>query len=402
MIINSLLDTDFYKFSMGYYAYKYYPDVTVKYSFTNRTKDVKLGNLINIDKLKAEIYHVSTLRFIFDELQFLRKQGIFSVEYLRFLNTLRLPPVYIRVEKNGTLIIETEGTWSEAIFWETIIISIVNEMYFNQLTVENPEINVNQDIYVPNGRTNLELKIKKIDEKPFKFADFGTRRRLSHYWQGYVLERLKLNVNSKSFLGTSNVYFAKKLGLKPIGTFAHELLMIVCGINPDNMKAHHNQALSRWYNLYGEKLSIALTDTYGTEFFFKEGLEYPDRWNGLRQDSGDPFDFASNAIDYYKNLGINPKEKTIIFSDGLDVDKIIELENSFKGYIKLAYGWGTNLTNDCGVEPLSLVMKATEANGNSLVKLSDNLAKAVGNQEEIRRYKKVFGYTNTFKETTKY
>ncbi len=391
MIINSLLDTDFYKFTMGQYAFKYYTDTIVKYAFTNRTKTVKLGNIIDIEQLKKEVFHVSTLRFTFDELQYLRGLGIFSEEYLRHLNTIKLPPVFIE-EKDGELLIETTGFWQDAIFWETFILSIVNEMY-------------NISNYKNNsfcGSSNLYDKIDKINNNDFKFIEFGTRRRFTHDWQENVISILKEKVPSSKFIGTSNVFFAKKFGLKPIGTFAHELPMIICGINLAMLKFAHRLALSQWYDLYGEKLSIALTDTFGTDFFFKEGLESPEKWKGLRQDSGNPFTFGVNAINYYEKIGVDPKEKLIVFSDGLDIDKIIKLENQFKGKIGLSYGWGTSLTNDCGIAPLSIVMKATKANGHPLVKLSDNLAKAMGDEEEVERYKKVFGYDNDFNELTIY
>ena len=160
--------------------------------------------------------------------------------------------------------------------------------------------------------------------------------------------------------------------------------------------------LDKWYDLYGKQLSIALTDTFGSKFFFEDFKDMAKSWQGLRQDSGDPFKFGKTAIKYYKDLGIDPKEKLIIFSDGLDIDKIRKLQAMFEGKIKIAYGWGTNLTNDRGIKPLSIVVKSVEANGKPLVKLSDNVAKAIGDKHTIARYKDAFGYTNKYNEQTVY
>ncbi len=403
MIINSLLDTDYYKFTMGQYIWEYYPGEVVTFSFTNRTTDVKLAEYINIEELQKEIFNVRNLKFTFNELQYLKELKIFDETYLRFLNELVLPAVYVNIE-NSQLKIETTGSWKEVTFWETFILSIVNELFYHSKPVNRQLIGENQANLSSSSIAyeELDYKIRVIQANPFKFSDFGTRRRFSHRWQGEVLYSLKDRLPNTSFLGTSNVYFAKKLDLKPIGTFAHEIPMVVCGLHPFNMIASHRKALEDWYKLYGKDLSIALTDTYGTDFFFKDGIDNPEIWKGLRQDSGCPFRFANKAWVFYKNKGINPREKLLIFSDGLDIDKVIKIEKEVKPYFKTAYGWGTNLTNDCGSKPLSLVMKATKVNGTPLVKLSDNLNKAIGDKKEIERYKKVFGYTNTFKDTPIY
>lgn len=399
-IINSLLDTDYYKFSMGQYAWKYFPEVKVKYAFKNRTKDIELGNCIPIDTLIEEFDNVRSLRFTFEELHYLESLGIFSKDYLSFLNKLILPPVYVKKDK-GKLIIETEGTWSEAIFWETFILSIVNELYYN--------IAIDSKVYVPQisvGETRLWKKIDQINKIPFKFIEFGTRRRYSREWQDNVICQMLMNVKDTYFLGTSNVYLAKKYSMKPIGTLAHELPMVLAGINDyslEVLKASHDRMLTLWEYMYGKDLTIALTDTFGTDFFFRDfSKEKAKFWKGLRQDSGDPFEFGKKAIKFYKSVGINPKEKLIVFSDGLNIDTILKLEKAFKGKFMTTYGWGTNLTNDMGYDPLSIVVKAVEANGKPLVKLSDNLAKAIGNKKTMEKYKKVFVYDNTYTEPTLY
>lgn len=395
-IITSLLDTDYYKFTMGQYAWKYFPKVKVKYAFKNRTKNVQLGKLMNKTELLYQFDKVRGLRFTLEELDYLKNLGIFSNDYLSYLNNLVLPPVYIE-ESKGKLIIETEGLWPEAIFWETFILSIVNELYCEQ----------NRGGIILSGNIELENKIEILNQSTIKFVDFGTRRRFSKAWQENVIATLLKN-KCKGLLGTSNVYLAKKYKLNPIGTFAHELPMVIAGTEDNRLhsvapiRKSHSIMLNKWYELYGEFLSIALTDTFGSKFFFEDFKDKAKSWKGLRQDSGNPFEFGHKAIKYYKDLGIDPKTKIIIFSDGLDIDKIRQLQAMFEGKIKIVYGWGTNLTNDRGIRPLSIVVKSVEANGKPLVKLSDNIAKAIGDGHTLVRYKQAFGYTLKYNEPTVY
>ena len=396
MIIESLLDTDFYKYTMGQYAWKYYTNVNVKYAFINRT-DIELVEHIHLGDIIEELDQVRNLKLTLDELNYLNDLNIFSKEYLNFLATLKMPPVYVS-EKDRKLIIETEGKWSEAIFWETFILSIVNELYYR----ENRPIG-----YLGNFQDNLVPKIDKIIKNPFKFVEFGTRRRFSKAIQSTLIGILVNSLHdSKALLGTSNVFLAKTYNLKPMGTMAHELPMVLAGLHDENLytlKHSHNKMLEQWYFLYGEELSIALTDTFGSDFFFEDFTkEKAEQWTGLRQDSGDPIEFGKKAITFYKKQGINPKEKLIIFSDGLDINKIYQIEKALKGKIITAYGWGTNLTNDVGAEPISIVVKAIEADGRPLVKLSDNIAKSLGKPKTIEKYKKAFGYESTYEEPVYY
>ena len=398
MIIQSLLDLDFYKFTMGQFAWKYYPNVNVKYSFINRTK-VKIAKHVSVSDLIEELDQVRNLKFTMNELNYLNDQKIFSKDYLNFLSNLKLPPVYVS-QKNGELIIETEGKWSEAIFWETFILSIVNEMYYKS-DGNTP------DGYVDNYIDNTIKKINKINKNPFKFVEFGTRRRFSGAVQYTVFKMMQEGLHNKeALIGTSNVLLAKNCNLKPVGTMAHELPMVCAGLNDESLytlKHSHDKILSQWYFMYKEDLSIVLTDTFGSDFFFKDFTkEKARKWKGLRQDSGDPIEFGHKAIKFYKDNGINPKTKVIIFSDGLNINKIYEIEKEFKGKIQTVYGWGTNLTNDVGAEPLSIVVKATSANGKPLVKLSDNLNKSLGKPKIIEKYKRAFGYKSTYVEPLYY
>jgi len=403
MIITSLLDTDFYKFTMGQFAWKYYPDVKVKYAFTDRTKyDCtldKLSNTVLVHEIVDELDAVRNLKFTMEELNYLNDLGIFSKDYINFLGNLNLPPVYVTL-KDKQLVIETEGKWSEAIFWETFILSIVNELYYKSYG-KTPAG------YWGNFDDNLKGKISKIRKNPFKIVEFGTRRRFSKNVQDMLVDGLSSALyDEKCFAGTSNVFLAKQYGLKPIGTMAHELPMVLAGLaNVEaDVRDSHSRMLKLWYALYGEELSIALTDTFGSDFFFKDFTKEQAReWKGLRQDSGDPIEFLYNACRFYDKAGIRTEEKVIVFSDGLNINKILEIEKEArKNKINAVYGWGTNLTNDVGAKPLSIVVKAVEADGKPLVKLSDNLNKAIGNKQTIENYKKIFGYTNTNKSVLKY
>ena len=400
MIINSLLDLDYYKLTMSQFAWKYYPTVNVKYAFINRSK-VKLAEFIHIPDLIEELDNVRNLKFTMDELNYLNNQKIFSKKYLNFLANLTLPPVYIS-EEQGQLVIETEGNWSEAMFYETFILSIVNEMYYK--SYGQTPIG-----YLDNFHDILVPKIDRIIANPFKFIEFGTRRRFSSEIQSSLLTIMDNSAelkDSNALIGTSNVYLAKYFGLKPIGTFAHELPMVCAGLNDESLytlERSHNKMLEKWYFMYGEELSIALTDTFGTDFFFKDFTkEKAIQWKGFRQDSGDPIEFGYKALKFYKDKGIDPKEKIIVFSDALNIDKIYEIEKAFKGKIQTIFGWGTNLTNDVGAKPISIVVKAVEANGRPLVKLSDNTAKALGDSKTIEKYKCAFGYDNDYSEPLYY
>mgnify|MGYP001401726844 CR=1 FL=1 len=402
--IRSLLDMDYYKFTMAYLAYCSFPNVPVEFAFTNRSKKVKLAKFINQDELEQEIAHVRSLIFHEDEISFLLSTGNFEEAKLRaFLGSVQLPNVNISVVEDD-LVIETEGRWSDVSLWETLILSIVNELYyrFHLRSMSSAE----RAALYEEGLSRLAAKVKILKAHPeISFVDFGTRRRFSHDWQYKVLEVLKKEV-PQSLVGTSNVYMAQQLGLKPVGTFAHEMDMVFSGIFRDKengIKNSHNQVLECWWSLYGKNLSIALTDTYGSKFFFEDmSHEQAMNWKGLRHDSGNPFLFAEAAIAFYRKQEIDPLNKVIVFSDGLDLNQIVALHEHCQGRIQHSFGWGTNLTNDLGIPALSLVMKAVKANGYGTVKLSDNIAKAIGSPADIVMFKNIFNYNENFFEVCRY
>lgn len=421
-IIKSLLDLDVYKLTMAQFAWNRYQNTPVEYGFLNRTKPVPLADFINEAYLREELEHIQRLKFMPEEIQYLReseyiKKGVFSESFLDFLSKLRLSEVRL-AKGGGNYQIEPHGTWPEAVLWETLILSVATELY-NQGVIWKKLPKTRCGLFgqifhlqcelrriLEEGEKRLLRKIAILKKnRKIEFNEFGTRRRFSQVWQEHVVSILADQL-PKQLVGTSNLLLAKKFNLRPIGTFAHEMYMILSGIyhgSDDDIRSSHNRVLKEWWEEYGEPLSIALTDNYGTDFFFQDfTAEQAKKWKGLRQDSGNPFEFGEKAIKFYKSKGIDPKAKLIVFSDGLDVKTILKLHKQFHRRIKVTFGWGTNLTNDLGLEPLSLVVKVTEANGHGTVKLSDNLAKAVGKPEDIERFKRIFGHTVTLNRKCTY
>lgn len=400
-IIESLLDVDYYKLTMAQLAFLFFNWVSVVFGFKNRTKKVFISDFIKEKDLRAELDHVKTIGGINDEEDgYLMTLKIFRMTFIEFMRGLILPDYHLEKTENGYEITFT-GFWPQVTLWETICLSVVNELYYRAVLKKMSRVE-RKEVYA-EGRRRLAEKIRILKENPdIRFIEFGTRRRFSRVWHKYVLSTLIREVPDQ-LLGTSNVALAMKYGIKPIGTFAHEMYMVFSGISHDDIRGSHNKVLLYWWNLYGKALSIALTDTYGSDFFFQDmTLEQAKDWIGLRQDSGDPFEFGEKAIKFYESKGIDPREKLIVFSDGLDIEKIVQLQNYFRGRIKVAFGWGTNLTNDLGLKALSLVVKVIKAAGHWTVKLSDNLAKAMGPEEKVEQFKKIFGSTITLNEECVY
>jgi nicotinate phosphoribosyltransferase len=395
------LDTDLYKLTMGQFVFHRYPDVPVKYAFTNRTKGINLAEVVDEGGFREQLDRIQHLKPTEEELAYMGTLEInggplFQQDYLNFLRTIELPD-YGLERQGADFGLEFEGPWATGIYWETPALSTANELYFRTL-VENMDPEQVRAIQ-EEGNRRLEEKIAILEQNPdARFMEFGTRRRFSQSHQKGVTAKLKDRVPNQ-MIGTSNVYLAMKLGIDPKGTNAHEMDMVMSGImhgNDDEIRASHNQVLTEWYDEYGSDLSIALTDTYGSDFFFRDMTDQQARdWKGLRQDSGDPATFARRQIQFYKAKGIDPREKMFVPSDGLDVTKIVDLQNTFGTEIPTVAGWGTNLSNDLGLKPLSLVIKAVEANGHGTVKLSDNPAKATGKPEDIERFMKIFEYDPT-------
>lgn len=400
MIVNSLLDTDFYKFTMGQVIFRNYQDVSVMSRFQCRTPGVPLAQVINLDELDAELTHVTKLRLNNSELHYLRGTNeygarMFDEDYLQFLRDLQLPKYFLSFVGDN-IKLDFVGPWSKVTYWETFALSIINELYYRTLMSKGKRFF--QETLEASAICNLSDKVETLRACPgLTFTDFGTRRRFSRGWQDYIVGTLAEEM-PEQFKGTSNVALAMKYGLTPMGTSAHEMFMVGAGIAPqtdEGIRESHNDTLRVWWKQYGQGLSVALTDTFGSGFFFEDfSRSQAQSWKGLRHDSGDPLQFGRKAIDFYRSHGVDPKDKMIVFSDGLSPKLMVYLYRKLNEEINVTFGWGTNLTNDFGFDPLSLVVKPVEANGNGLVKLSDNLNKAVGTKEDIARYKRIFRHNH--------
>ena len=383
-MITSLLDNDLYNFTMGQLAWNHFARTNVRYAFKNRTLSVRLGEFIHLEHLREAITAVRELRFSREELEFLSSLDIFTDAYLTWLPSMRLPEVEVWTDKEGWLYVEYEGPWAEAVFWETPLLSMINHHYYSVAlaTATNP---------AREGEYRLGEKVDLLKNNPqLKFMEFGTRRRFSAGWQEQVLGRL-LSECPQNVLGTSNVWLSMKHGIPCSGTMAHQLFMVAAATADGDIEFATGEILDLWEAQYGkhENMLIALPDTWGTAFFLNTvSSHFAEKWKGMRQDSGDPFLIGDWIVDFYgKMLPTGTEGKKIVFSDGLDVNTMLALGHHFEGRIDYAFGWGTDLTNDCGHAPLSLVIKPKEANGQPCVKLSDNFAKATGTPEQIAFYK---------------
>lgn len=399
---------DYYKPTMSQLQYEKQPDAEVTFTFKNRG-DQRIADYVDARSLQARFDQLRNYGWDETEIDFLRSQQdsagrrLFNDEFLGYLGTHSLPEVSVAYDaETDDIAIQTTGDWPLVTYWETVVMSEVNEAYFEGMIRTN-----GLDVYevYDEGDRRLSEKIAMLRANPdIKFSDFGTRRHFSLRWQRHVVERL-INECPENLVGTSNVAIARELGLKPIGTFAHEMPMVYAGIADalgKDIRSSHGQFLNDWYERYGNDLSIALTDTFGTDFFFADFTpEQADQFRALRHDSGEPVAFGERVIEFYEKLGIDPKTKTIVFSDGLDIDTILALHAHFKDRINAVFGWGTTLTNDLGVKALNIVMKATEVKvvdeGESkfakLVKLSDNKGKHTGPKEKVEEYEHVFART---------
>ena len=389
-------ELDFYKATMSQVAYETNPEAGVTFQLKNRSED-SLFAYVDPKQLQARLDVIAQRGFDHDELAYLSTlddgtKPLFSKEYLAYLEGKSLPEVTVSVNEFSLDIhVDASGDWPIATFWETVAMAEVNELYF-ETYVQRHDINM-MDLF-DEGDERLSAKIETLKEHPdIKFADFGTRRHFSYRWQKYVVERLAREL-PEQFLGTSNIGLSHDLKMRPIGTFAHEMPMVYAALadkQGDSVRASHGHMLDDWYERYGTSLSIALTDTFGSDFFFADfGAERAIAWKGVRHDSGDPIAFGEKTIAFYAQHGVDPSTKTIVFSDGLDIDDIVSLHHHFADRINVVFGWGTSLTNDLGIPALNIVMKAVTANGTPTVKLSDVVTKHTGDETSIERYRHEF------------
>ena len=385
-IINSLLETDAYKFSMGQAIYHQFSDYKTTWSFKCRNEDVHFTPEM-VEEIKHQIKLYCDLRFSEDELEYLNNIKWIKGSYVDFLRLWkpRYDDFEIGTDSEYGLTIETKGTWLNTSMYEVPTLSIVNEVYFRMA--------YDYDELITSFEKRLDDKIAGILDGTYElgaFSEFGTRRRLSGRAQELAITRLaetKMPEGNK-FVGTSNVYLAKKLKLTPVGTMAHEWIMCVGQGNHKHNPAYSNwYALDAWVKEYGVLNGTALTDAITTKCFLEDfQLTYATLFSGVRHDSGDPFVWADNIIAHYEELGIDPKTKTLLFSDSLDFERASAINRRYKDKVKTAFGIGTFIANDTMVPALNIVMKTTACNGCDVAKISDVEGKNMCKSEEYVHY----------------
>ena len=397
-IIQSLLDTDLYKFTMLQVVLHQFPQAHGVYEFRCRNLSECVYPLVEIrSELEAELDALCTLRFTSDELNYLRSLRFIKSDFVDYLELFQLKRRFIQVtvDEQNRLCIRVEGPIIQAMFFEIFVLAIVNELYFRRL--ETPEV-------LAEGERRLQAKAdllrsyaaaQQIGEPPFLVSDFGTRRRYNLAWQEHVVHTL--NQAAPSCLrGTSNVYLAKKLGLIPIGTVAHEFMQAFQALDV-RLRDFQKAALESWVQEYRGDLGIALTDVVGMDAFLRDfDLYFAKLFDGLRHDSGDPYVWGEKAYAHYQKLKIDSRTKMLTFSDGLDLEKAWALHQYFKDRFKTSFGIGTNLTNDMGHKPLNIVLKLVECNGQSVAKLSDSPGKTMSDNNTFLAYlRQVFQVSET-------
>ncbi|MCD1626772.1 MAG: nicotinate phosphoribosyltransferase [Paracoccaceae bacterium] len=402
-IVRSLIDTDFYKLLMCQSVFRNKPDTQVTFSLINRSTHVPLAKLIDEGELREQLDHIRSLSLTRGESTYLRgntfygKRQMFRPDFMEWFEALRLPPYHLE-RKGDQYELTFEGNWPEVMMWEIPALAVLMEL--RGRAVLNTMGRFELQVLYARAMTKLWEKVEALRAVDgLRLADFGTRRRHSYLWQDRCVQALIEGLGEK-FVGTSNCHIAMKRDIEAIGTNAHELPMVYAALAEDDtaLRDAPYKVLADWHEEHDGNLRIILPDTYGTKGFLDHAPDWLAGWTGIRIDSGDPAAGAEVAIDWWKSRGEDPRQKLVIFSDGLDVAKIAELQKQFAGRVRPSFGWGTLLTNDFrglvaddALAPFSLVCKAVSANGRPTVKLSDNPNKAMGPTDEIDRYKRVFG-----------
>lgn len=376
-IITSLLDQDLYKMSMQKFVLHKFPSVSTKWKYKCRSKGIKLAPFV--DEVREEIYSMEKLAFEKEEIEFLRDRPYLSGDYTDFLRLYRpFPKDYIRVSASGDdLDIEADGPWLQVMPFEVPVLGIVSEVY-NRNVYPNMDLTKAREILLKN--TDL------VNKNYLKWSCFGTRRRSSKAWQDEVTKHYSEHMRG-NFNGTSNVFLAKKYNLTPIGTMAHEIFMVMQALF--RLSESQKVALENWVQEYRGDLGIALTDIFGVDFFIKDfDLYFAKLFEGVRHDSGDPHIWCEKIIQMYRNLRIDPLNKTAVFTDGLTFEKAVDLKNDFNQRIRCAFGIGTNSTNDMGPDypAIQHVMKIVSANGKPVAKVSDSPGKGMCESPEYEDY----------------
>ncbi|MFO1282611.1 MAG: nicotinate phosphoribosyltransferase [Burkholderiales bacterium] len=372
MIVTSLLDTDLYKFTMMQVVLHHFPGAHVEYRFKCRNPGVDLVPLIG--EIERELESLCTLRFTAEELAYLRRWRFFKSDFVDLLGLFQLDRRFVDVRplpgSPTDIDIAIKGPWLHTILFEVPLLAIVSELW-NRRHHPAPDL--------AQGRARLAAKIARINGVPdpdFRIADYGTRRRFSRAWQEEVVSTLKAGIGAK-FVGTSNVDLARRHELTPLGTMAHEYLQACQAVGP-RLRDSQKFAFDTWAKEYRGDLGIALSDVCGMDAFLRDfDLFFCKLFDGVRHDSGDPFEWGDKLIAHYRAMRVDPRSKVMVFSDQLNVPLAIRLFERFRGQSQTAFGIGTNLTNDLGHEALSIVIKMTRCNGQPVAKISDEPSKSM-------------------------
>jgi nicotinate phosphoribosyltransferase len=382
--IKSLLDTDFYSLTVQNAILDHYPNTPVTYRFTNRDTKMKFsGEAYNriIDNIKA----LADLRLTDDEYNFLQGYKFLKKPYLEYLRNFKFNPEQVKVQfLDGDLDITVSGPWEETLFFEVPLLAIISEAYFDCV-----DTHWKTYLWRDDQEEKALEKCRRLSSMKDKFTDFGTRRRRSYAVQDLIIKTFKES-NTHNFFGTSNVHLAHKYGLKCIGTVSHQWTMGVSAL--ESLRYANRFALQKWQETYQGSLGYALTDTFGTDAFFKDFNETFARvYDGVRQDSGCPFTFADKVINHYNSLGIDPTTKLIVFSDSLDVEKALAISKHCNGRVRCSFGIGTAIMNSFpNSKALNIVIKLSSVKGIPVVKLSDSPTKATGDKDALRIAKWTF------------
>ena len=404
-IVRSLLDTDFYKLLMLQMVHGLHPDVQATFSLHNRSHQVRLAELIDEQELRDHLDHARSLSFTKREMiwlagnSFYGTRQIFRPDFLEWLQHFRLPEYELR-RVDGQFELDFHGPWTHTMMWEIPALAIINELR-SRAALKNFK-RFELDVLYARAKAKMWEKVERLQALPdLRISDFGTRRRHSFLWQRWCVEALKEGLGDR-LIGSSNVLLAMETDLEAIGTNAHELPMVLSALadGDEELRRAPYQVFRQWQSYYGGNLLIVLPDTYGTAAFLRQAPRWLSSWTGFRPDSAPPIEGGEEIIAWWKRMGEDPRDKLLVFSDGMDADTIERTYRHFEGRVRMSFGWGTNLTNDfrgvspvptSGLDPISLVCKVTEVNGRPAVKLSDNPAKASGNPQAVARYRRVFG-----------
>lgn len=378
-MITSIIENDLYKFTMGQVINFLFPNVNVEYRFTNRGETQFPEGFSRFLKERIESY--KHLKLEKDEKTYMKNLSFFSEPYINFLENFRFNPDEVFIEQEGgNLEIAIKGKWSTTIYWEVVLMATISQLYYEM---------TNQQPYDRETRyLNNKKKMRKFIEACIQYAEFGLRRRFSRENQIEVIKDF-IEEGYSGFIGTSTVSFAKEFGIKPIGTMAHEFIVGESALR--GVRYANKYAMEDWTRIYRGDLGIVLTDTFGLNGFLKDfDRGFACMFDGVRHDSGCPYKFTDKIVEAYKNRKIDPNTKTIVFSDGLNVDKAVDINKYCDGKIKRSFGIGTDFTNDVGVKPLNMVIKLYTVNGIPVAKLSDVDGKETGHPKGIQIAKLIY------------